>query len=199
MFSPFQEKHVFWNGSGPLAHFWRFVIFFNLFEQQFDSKICFVCQSLKSYWTLWNQVERPSDQRKKDLRDLWEPELHLSTPSADVTNSALLDMKNIPSITTILVSFNYPTWRKISSNMLAVCVSLWHVSWKFPSYQNNFMQTNHAEVTWKHLKRRWDSYHILGEVIEWFHYKNEQLAAERLHHPKRALFFSPHLAMIQQW
>ena len=96
--------------------------FFYLFEQQFDSKICFVCQSLKSYWTLWNQVERPSDQRKKDLRDLWEPELHLSTPSADVTNSALLDMKNIPSITTILVSFNYPTWRKISSNMLAVCV-----------------------------------------------------------------------------
>lgn len=109
-------------------------------------------KSLKSYWTLWTQVERRSDRHKRP----WEPELH-----AEVTNSALLDMEDIPSISTIFLIFDYPTWRKISSNMLAVCVSLWHVSWKFPSYQNNFMQTNHAEVTWKHLKRRWDSYIFL--------------------------------------
>lgn len=54
------------------------------------------------------------------------------------------------------------------------------------------MQTNHAEVTWKHLKRRWDSYHILGEVIEWFHHKNQQLAADRLQiFQKRVVFFRP--------
>lgn len=93
------EKHVLGTATDPLAHFWRFVVFCDRSARKnsSDSMIWFGRKSLKSYWTLWTQVERRADRRTKDLRDLWEPELH-----AEVTNSALLDMEIIPSITTAI-------------------------------------------------------------------------------------------------